>query len=118
MSESISFAMADGTVAQVLSSAACQGDNVGVIAGTLANIWVDDVNNPLAVRVYAKHHVLLEEHPVPKQITGFEYQLRACRDAIREGRIDPPQMPHAEILYVMQLMDGLRRDWGVRFPMD
>ena len=43
---------------------------------------------------------------------------RACRDAIREGRIDPPQMPHAEILYIMQLMDGLRRDWGVRFPMD
>ena len=118
MSESISFAMADGTVAQVLSSAACQGDNVGVIAGTLANIWVDDVNNPQVVRVYAKHHALLEEHPVPKQITGFEYQLRACRDAIREGRIDPPQMPHAEILYIMQLMDGLRRDWGVRFPMD
>jgi hypothetical protein len=27
-------------------------------------------------------------------------------------------MPHAEILAMMELMDGLRRAWGVRFPMD
>ena len=118
MSDSISFIMKDGTVGQVLSSAAAQGDNIGVIAGEKANIWVDDVNNPQIVRVYAKHHALLAEYPVPAQITGFEYQLRACRDAIKAGRIDPPQMPHSEILYVMRVMDGLRRDWGVRFPMD
>ena len=118
MSDSISFLMEDGTVGQVLSSAAAQGDNVGVIAGEKANIWVDDVNNPQVVRVYARHHSLLAEYPVPAQITGFEYQLRACRDAILAGRIEPPQMPHGEILYVMQVMDGLRREWGVRFPMD
>ena len=28
------------------------------------------------------------------------------------------EMPHAETLYVMELMDGLRRKWGVRYPMD
>jgi len=27
-------------------------------------------------------------------------------------------MPHAETLYIMQLMDDLRRKWGVHYPMD
>lgn len=118
MSDSISFALEDGTVAQVLSSAVCQGDNIGVIAGTKANLWVDDVNNPKLMRVYAKHHELLEEHAVPEQISGFEYELRACKDAIMQGKTEPPQMPHSEILYVMGIMDSLRKEWGVRFPQE
>ena len=40
------------------------------------------------------------------------------RDAIVAGAREPAQMPHAEILAMMELMDGLRRAWGVRFPMD
>ena len=118
MSESISLLHEDGTVSQVLSSAACQGDNVGVIAGEKANIWVDDVNNPRRICVFGKHHELRAEYAVPEQVTGFEYELRACRDAIRSGRIEPPQMPHDEIRTVMRMMDDLRRDWSVRFPMD
>jgi hypothetical protein len=27
-------------------------------------------------------------------------------------------MPHHETLYIMQLMDQLRQQWGVRYPMD
>lgn len=30
----------------------------------------------------------------------------------------PSEMPHDEMLYIMQLMDGLRKDWDVRYPMD
>ena len=118
MSDSISFALEDGTVAHVLTSAVCQGDNIGVIAGTKANLWIDDINNPKLIRIYAKHHELLDEHTVPSQISGFEYELRACRDAIAEGKIEPGMMPHSEILYVMRLMDSLRKDWGVVFPQE
>ena len=28
------------------------------------------------------------------------------------------EMPHSETLYIMQLMDDLRRKWDVRYPMD
>jgi hypothetical protein len=49
---------------------------------------------------------------MPPQITGFEYQFRACRDAIAAGALEPSQMPHGEILYVMPLMDRLRAEWG------
>ena len=28
------------------------------------------------------------------------------------------EMPHAETLYIMKLMDGLRAKWDARYPMD
>ncbi|MGX8697932.1 MAG: hypothetical protein ACSW8D_16250 [Prevotella sp.] len=55
---------------------------------------------------------------MPQQITGYEYQFLACRKALQDGLLEPREMPHAETLYIMQLMDGLRRKWGVRYPMD
>ena len=27
-------------------------------------------------------------------------------------------MPHAETISIMQQMDALRREWGVKYPMD
>ena len=55
---------------------------------------------------------------VPQQITGYEYQFLACRQALIDGLLEPREMSHAETLYIMQLMDNLRRKWDVRYPMD
>ena len=55
---------------------------------------------------------------VPRQITGYEYQFLACRRDLLAGRTEPQEMPLDETLYVMQLMDRLRRQWGVHYPMD
>ena len=74
-------------------------ENIGTIAGTEGNIIIDKIH-------------------VPQQVTGYEYQFLACRDAIAEGLCEPPQMPLDETLYIMQLMDGLRKEWDVRYPMD
>ena len=116
--ETITLEMADGSLGCIQSSALCQGENMGVIAGTTGYLVFDDVNSPSRLAVYRKGHVLERELQAPPQITGFEYQFRVCRDAISAGKIEPPQMPHAEILCVMQMMDSLRSTWGVRFPMD
>ena len=114
--EVVDLVLQDGLLASVQASAWCQGDNQGIIAGTTGYLVLDDLINPKCIRVCRKRHVVEREIPVPEQITGFEYQFRACRDAIRAGLLEPPQMPHAEILYVMHLMDRLRAEWGVRFP--
>lgn len=110
--ENITAILEDGTLASLQCSAACQGDNRGVIAGTTGYLEFDDLINPTRLLVCRKRHVIEKEIPLPKQITGFEYQLRACRDAILAGAVEPPQMPHAEILYIMHLMDRLRSEWG------
>ena len=114
----ISLVLADGLLANLQSSAACVGDNIGVIAGTDGNLIIDNINNPQRGTVNTHDREFVEDILVPRQITGYEYQFLACRDAIAEGLTEPREMPHKETLYVMQLMDELRKKWGVHYPMD
>lgn len=112
-SEVVTMVLEDGTLATVQASAWSQGDNQGVIAGTTGYLVFDDLINPTCLRVCRKRHIVEKEIPVPPQITGFEYQFRACKESIEAGLLEPPQMPHSEILFIMHLMDRLRAEWGL-----
>ena len=118
LTNAISLVLADGMLCNLQSSAACVGDNIGVIAGTDGNLIIDNINNPQKITVNTHDREFVEDIRVPQQITGYEYQFIACREALIEGLLEPREMPHEETLYIMQLMDGLRKKWGVRYPMD
>ena len=118
LTNTITIILEDGVVANVQSSASCVGDNIGVIAGTEGNLIIDNVNNPQTITVNGPDRTFVETIRVPQQITGYEYQFMACRQALKEGLLEPREMPHREMLYIMQLMDDLRMKWDVRYPMD
>lgn len=118
LTNAISIVLANGILANVQSSACCVGDNIGVIAGTEGNLIIDNINNPQTITVNGPDRTYIETIRVPQQITGYEYQFLACRQALADGLLEPREMPLRETLYIMQLMDGLRRKWGVRYPMD
>ena len=118
LTNAITMVLKDGILANVQSSAQCVGDNIGVIAGTEGNLIIDNINNPQTITVNGPDRTYVETIRVPQQITGYEYQFLACRDALTDGLLEPREMSHAETLYIMELMDGLRRKWGVRYPMD
>jgi len=117
-SHAISVVLEGGIVANLTGSACCAGHNIGVIAGTGGALVVDNVNNPQQVQILSRERMIEEVIPVPAQITGYEYEFMACRDALAEGLTEAPQMPLDETLCIMELMDGLRREWGVHYPMD
>ena len=118
LTNAITLILADGMLCNLQSSAACVGDNIGVIAGTDGNLIIDNINNPHKITVNTHDREFVEDIYVPKQITGYEYQFLACRKALAEGLLEPREMPLQETLYVMQLMDDLRKKWDVRYPMD
>ena len=118
LTNAISLVLADGMLCNLQSSAACVGDNIGVIAGTEGNLIIDNINNPQTITVNGPDRTFVETIHVPQQITGYEYQFLTCRQALIDGLLEPHEMPHDEILYIMQLMDTLRQKWGVRYPMD
>jgi predicted dehydrogenase len=118
LTNAITLVLADGMLCNLQSSAACVGDNIGVIAGTDGNLIIDNINNPQTITVNGPDRTYIEAIRVPKQITGYEYQFVACRQALIDGLLEPLEMPHKETLYIMELMDGLRQKWGVRYPMD
>jgi len=118
LTNAITLVLSDGLLCNLQSSAACVGDNIGVIAGPEGNLIIDNINNPQKITVNTHDRVFVEDIHVPRQITGYEYQFIACREALIEGLLEPREMPHEETLYIMRLMDELRRKWGVRYPMD
>ena len=118
LTNAMTLVLSDGVLCNLQSSAACVGDNIGVIAGTDGNLIIDNINNPQKITVNGPDRTYIETIRVPQQITGYEYQFIACRQALIDGLLEPKEMPLEETLYIMELMDGLRKDWGVKYPMD
>ena len=118
LTNAICLVLSDGMLCNLQSSAQCVGDNIGVIAGTEGNLIIDNINNPQKITVNGPDRTYIETIHVPQQITGYEYQFLACRQALIDGLLEPREMPHEETLYIMQLMDSLREKWDVRYPMD
>ena len=118
LTNAMTLTLSNGVLCNLQSSAACVGDNIGVIAGTDGNLIIDNINNPQKITVNGPDRTYIETIPVPQQITGYEYQFMACRQALIDGLLEPKEMPLEETLYIMELMDGLRKEWGVRYPMD
>ena len=118
LTNAMTLVLKDGMLCNLQSSAQCVGDNIGVIAGTEGNLIINNINNPQTITVNGPDRTYIETIRVPQQITGYEYQFQACRQALIDGLLEPREMPHKETLYIMQLMDGLRQKWDVRYPMD
>lgn len=118
MQDSITLKYSDGRMAILMATALCANDRQGIINGDKGYVIVDNINNSLKAELYAADHTLMRTCHATEQITGFEYQVQACIDAIREGRTETDFMPHSESLRVMRIMDSLRKEWGVVFPND
>lgn len=115
---SITLTYKDGKMAMLHSSMRAISDRQGVISGTKGYLIVENINNFESIRVYDTDRKLVEEHLQPKQISGYEYQVEACIHAIRNGETECPQMTHEETLTIMRLMDKVRGQWGLRYPME
>lgn len=115
---SITFRFKDGKMAVMQSSMLCAGSRQGVIAGDNGYIIVENINNPQQATIYSKNHELVKQLHCPECINGYEYEVEASIKALQEGALEAPDMPHAETLRVMQILDELRNEWGVSFPMD
>ena len=91
-------------------------DRMGSIFGTKGYIQVQNINNPEKITVFNQKHEETASYFPPKQITGYEYEVRACKKALEEGKIECLEMPHAKTVRIMEIMDGLRKSWGYEIP--
>ena len=118
LQNSINLTYADGRMAMLQTSVCFASDRNGVIFGDKGYIVIDNINNPQNATLYDSFQTQMETRSESSRITGFEYQVEASMRAIAEGKIEPDDMPHEEILRVMRMLDDLKKAWGVRFPMD
>ncbi|MBP5322506.1 MAG: Gfo/Idh/MocA family oxidoreductase [Bacteroidaceae bacterium] len=117
MHETISLVYRDGRMATLTASALCIDDHRGIICGDKGYIVIDNVNNPTTMTVFLDYKPVAE-YRCPERITGYEYEVLACKEGIEKHWVESPDMPHAEILAIMEMMDELRNQWGVKYPND
>ena len=110
----------DGRMASLFTSIYELTDRRGIVYGTNGRIEVENINNPEKITVYAETELgmSVKEYAVPKQITGYEYEVLACKRAIEEGLSECPEMPHAQTIEIMKQMDEIRRQFGIVYPME
>jgi predicted dehydrogenase len=110
------LSFSDGGTAILTSSILARGDQRGVISGENGYIVFRNILNCEGIEVYDTQDRLLSSYAPPPQITGFEYEVEACKRALETGAIECPEMPHSEIIRVMEIMDRIRAIWGFKFP--
>nr|WP_317283035.1 Gfo/Idh/MocA family oxidoreductase [uncultured Sellimonas sp.] len=112
------FRFENGCMASMHSSMLGGTEQAGIVYGDKGYLIAWNVNNVNKIQVFDNKKQMMRELMVPKQITGFEYEVRAAMQAIREGKTECPQMPHSETLYMMKQMDSMRKAWGISFPFE
>ena len=113
----VSLAFAGGQVASLLSSMYLPLANEAVIWGDEGRITVPEFWRGQGFTL-TKADGESEEHPFPFDYTGYEYEVRSAARAIREGKCECPELPHAESLRILRQMDALRAQWGIRYPFE
>ena len=91
-------------------------DRMGSIFGTRGYMQVQNINNPEKITVFDTEHKEVASYVVPEQISGYEYEVESCMKAIHEGKTECPEMPHAETIRIMKIMDDIRKSWNYEIP--
>ncbi|MFR8011854.1 MAG: Gfo/Idh/MocA family protein [Clostridia bacterium] len=116
--DSITLTWPDGRLASLHATMLTPTGRMGYIYGEDGYLAVTNINNPERIVRYDRGHNPVEEYPVPAQISGYEYEVEACRRALEAGALECPQMTHSQTLAVMRLMDTIRAQWGMKYPFE
>jgi predicted dehydrogenase len=117
ISNEITLTFSDGKTAKLMSTAREQPDLMGIITGEKGKMIFKNINNYEWVKLVNQsgEESICEQST---QISGFEYQVRACVNAIKQNFCEPQEMPHSETLKVMEIMDEIRRQCKIVYPFE
>jgi len=93
-------------------------EQYGIVYGTKGYMIAKNINNVDCIELYSSERKLQETLYVPEQITGLEYEVRACVKAIRAGNLECEEAPLSQSIHMMEVMDALRATWGIVYPFE
>jgi predicted dehydrogenase len=106
-----------GGMAQLLCGLSSAFDNSLVIGGEKGFIRVP------SRFIHGKEAVLdidgkIETFRQKQRGGGFEFQIEEAMRCFRNGEIESPILPHADTLATLETMDEIRRQIGLRYPIE
>lgn len=116
--DNISIYYKDGRSAFITAGIYARSDRKGIFWGEKGYIVVENINNPQSINVYDLDDKLIESVKVPKQITGYEYEVYESIESIKKRKLESKSMPHDETVFVMKVMDDIRKQIGLVYPQE
>lgn len=112
------FKYADGQSAILSCAISTRMRGEAVICGTKGMIKL-----PLEWWKAQSFTLLLEKQEaqtihLPFDQNGYEYEVMEVNQCLREGKTESDIMPLDETLAIMQTLDEIRAQWGLRYPME
>ncbi|SES24428.1 Predicted dehydrogenase [Pedococcus cremeus] len=99
------------------SSMVTKTPTTAVVVGRDARIEIGgDFFVPQPVRLLTPLGEELDRYEPEVREHGFRYEAAEVARCLNDGALESPLMPHAETLRVMEAMDDVRRQVGVRYP--
>ncbi|TAH01601.1 MAG: gfo/Idh/MocA family oxidoreductase [Sphingobacteriales bacterium] len=117
----VQFQYNNGIVAQLLSSFTSNLQTDANIAGNSGRIRLTSrFYEPSATIEYYPERVdSIQIIPIEKQAGwGYHHQIRHVQECLRQGLTESPVMTHKDSLGLMETMDSIRREVGLKYPAD
>jgi predicted dehydrogenase len=108
----------DGIMAVATSTMLGQSDRSGCVWGSKGVLVCENINNVSSIKVYGPDYQLIEDYPIPDQLTGYEYEVASAARAILDGATECAEMPHSDTMRIMRMMDEIRGIWGLQYPFE
>ena len=115
---SMTFYYQNGVMATAQSSILCHSDRMGAVWGTegISRARTSTMSRRLTCSTARMPSPRIMTFP--EQLTGYEYEVASAAQAMLDGRTECDEMPHSDTLRIMECMDSLRADWGLKYPFE
>ena len=107
----------ENAYASFVSGFDIDNENRAVIVGTDGRIafnpWFFCTDT---VRLYDRNNKLVEESITPHLCNGYEFEIMEVQSCLADGLKESRINPLADTLAIMEIMDGLRKEWNFSYP--
>lgn len=104
------FVSADnGFELQLSNNAVISGSNGYIILGNWFHCTCEG-------SLFDKDGKELERYIHPDAVNGYEYEIDEVHGCLERGAKESTLVPHSGTIAVMEIMDELRSQWGMKFP--
>ena len=111
------FHYTSGAIATTLSSSDSAGANRAIIAGTMGRIEIDSVwYSPTTFRVYDNSNAVMETFDGSVEGRGMQFQADEAERLITSGTTAGRILPPSQSVEIMQTLDEVRAQIGLKYP--
>lgn len=106
-------------ISRLFTSSAVSGGGDAIVYGEKGDIFISNFAAPISAKLVSDSGEETNASAVLSYIDeGFSYEFDAVMEDIREGRLENEYITHAYTLEVMEILDTVRGQINLRYPMD